>query len=1339
MKNFNDDYYAGFDIGTDSVGYAVADTDYNLCKFKGNAMWGVDLFEESNSAAERRTLRSARRRGLRKRNRIEWLQMLFDEEISKVDNAFYQRLKESCLYLDDKSSNVPYAVFADGNYTDKEFHTDYPTIYHLRKELIKSSQPHDIRLVYLALHHIIKHRGHFLFDNMGSDFESESSFEALFDDLKLYLKEEYEIEFECNDSLRFSEILKDKTLKKTAKSSESYKLFGYSKRNNPYETALIDLICGRKVKFSDMFGDKSFDSEEVNGITFESGYDDNENTYRDLLQEKFELIEKAKAVYDWAILADILNGEKYNGKNYISFAKVKTYEEHSSDLKILKKFVKERCKPLYDEIFRITKDKLDNYTAYCRKYKENGKNGVIIYRPDVDPQDKFCKYLKKKFEKLDKTGYEEMFDKIENGTFMPKIVVKDNGVIPMQVNRSELKAILKNASTYLEFLNKKDENGISVSDKIVKIFEFRIPYYVGPLNNHSLKSWLVRSNEKIYPWNFDSVVDIEQSAENFINNLTSKCTYLPTKDVIPKNSILYSAFTVLNELNNLRLDGKKPDVSLKQAIFNDLFMTHKKVRRKDLLNYLKSEKGITPDITGIDGDFKSSMRSAIEMSQFNLTDSEKEDAIKAITVFGDDKKLLRKRLKRQLGSKLSDEDIMRISKLKYKDWGRLSKEFLTEIYNVDKNTGELQFNIIHALWQTNDNLMELLGSKYGFEQSRQNYLDGIQTGQSLEKMVENLYISPAVKRPVYQSLKIMHEINKIQGHAPKKIFVEMTRKDGVKGDKGRKESRKTKLVDLYKKCGEDSGELWESLEKTPDDEFKRDRLYFYYTQFGKCMYTGEPITLSELYNKNIYEVDHIFPRSKVKDDSLDNRVLVKKQVNAHKDNTYPLDSSIREKMKGSWHFLMDKGLISKKKYERLTRVTPLSDSELSDFIARQIVETSQSTKAVASLFKELYPDTEIVYVKASTVSEFRHEYDFLKCREVNDFHHAKDAYLNIVVGNVYNERCTHNKSIFIEGLKTKAYSLNKMFSFNTPNAWSIDDNKSIKIVRKTMNKNNIRFTRYAFTQNGGDQNNGGFFKRNLLKKGNGQVPVKQNSALSDIEKYGGYNKAYASYFSFIKYEDKNGKEMRRIVAINAYTHLLYEANPEKYLSETFGLKKPVVLIPVVKRDACIEIDGFRMHISGKTGSRITFKPAMQLTVSYDTEKYIRNVVKLNSKPENYNITELDKVSTDENIELFDILTYKMTDTVLKVKFGDMGVKIASHRDAFEKLDIRKQCFVLTEILKIIHCNAVLGNLTYIGEGSSSGRVGLNSVLSEVKGVKSIYLVHQSVTGLFEKKIDLLNM
>ena len=127
------------------------------------------------------------------------------------------------------------------------------------------------------------------------------------------------------------------------------------------------------------------------------------------------------------------------------------------------------------------------------------------------------------------------------------------------------------------------------------------------------------------------------------------------------------------------------------------------------------------------------------------------------------------------------------------------------------------------------------------------------------------------------------------------------------------------------------------------------------------------------------------------------------------------------------------------------------------------------------------------------------------------------------------------------------------------------------------------------------------------------------------------------------------------------------------------------------------------------------------------------------KPENYNITELDKVSADENLKLFDILTSKMTDTVLKVKFGDMGAKIISHRDAFEKLDIRKQCFVLAEILKIIHCNISEGNLRFIGGAKQSGSIKMSSVISGIKGVKSIYLVHQSVTGLFEKKIDLLHM
>ena len=63
---------------------------------------------------------------------------------------------------------------------------------------------------------------------------------------------------------------------------------------------------------------------------------------------------------------------------------------------------------------------------------------------------------------------------------------------------------------------------------------------------------------------------------------------------------------------------------------------------------------------------------------------------------------------------------------------------------------------------------------------------------------------------------------------------------------------------------------------------------------------------------------------------------------------------------------------------------------------------------------------------------------------------AKDAYLNIVVGNVYDTR-------FFRNIQNETYSLNKVFQFDVKGAWSKDD--SIATVRKYMSKNNILTTR----------------------------------------------------------------------------------------------------------------------------------------------------------------------------------------------------------------------------------------------------------------------------------------
>jgi hypothetical protein len=88
--------------------------------------------------------------------------------------------------------------------------------------------------------------------------------------------------------------------------------------------------------------------------------------------------------------------------------------------------------------------------------------------------------------------------------------------------------------------------------------------------------------------------------------------------------------------------------------------------------------------------------------------------------------------------------------------------------------------------------------------------------------------------------------------------------------------------------------------------------------------------------------------------------LVTKKSNEDKGNVYPISQSIREERMSFWKMLLEKGLIGQKKFDRLTRSTPLTDDELSAFINRQLVETRQSTKAIAQLLDKRY-ETEVVY------------------------------------------------------------------------------------------------------------------------------------------------------------------------------------------------------------------------------------------------------------------------------------------------------------------------------------------------------------------------------------------
>lgn len=448
--------------------------------------------------------------------------------------------------------------------------------------------------------------------------------------------------------------------------------------------------------------------------------------------------------------------------------------------------------------------------------------------------------------------------------------------------------------------------------------------------------------------------------------------------------------------------------------------------------------------------------------------------------------------------------------------------------------------------------------------------------------------------------------------------------------------------------------------------------------------------------------------------------------------------------------LLEKELISKEKYNRLSRTTTLSDAEKAAFIGRQLVETRQSTKACAELLSKAYPQTRIVYTKAGNASRFRQYGGFIKVRDMNDYHHAKDAYLNIVVGNVFDTRFTANPLHFLKG-NHPVYSLNTealyghKVSRSGVDAWipAEKDEKgqvteghegTMGTVRKWMRKNNILFTRMPL------EGKGGLFDQNIMKKGKGQVPLKGDSPISDIGKYGGYNKASIAYMMLVQAEEK-GKPVYLLESIPNYVKnkLISDKERQAYCVRTWTAqgnkyRHPQILIPKIRIQSLFEIDGFKAHISGKTDDRFVMRNAQELCMDNALAGALKNVLKFihrKTVQKDAVITEYDGVSDDNTLALYDFFVDKLSSSIYGKKFATQADFLRQSKDKFMNLPLEERCEVLGSILHLFQCNAVLSDFHLLGGSRQAGRIYLNK---KIKAQDHVYLIEQSVTGFFEKRI-----
>ena len=1357
------DYYLGLDLGTTSVGWAVTDTNYNLLRAKRKDLWGIREFDEALTAVDRRTHRISRRRRQREVARIGMVKSYFDEAISAIDHDFMVRLDNSKYHLEDKDEIVRYKynIFNDEDYTDVEYYKEYPTIYHLRQELIHNFNPdkHDARFVFLAILNMFKHRGHFLNAGLSSDTD-ERSMQDIYNDFVSEVSDIMGIRMPGDINVsQIEEILSNRKYSRTKKSEELYSLFAIDKKSkdnaDKIKIVILNAICGRKINLKNIFEESMNETEEKIEFSFrDSDYDEKMDKIAEAIgDDNYRIIELMKEICDKGSLAGIMHGF-----DYLSDARAQLYNKHHADVRILKAVFKEYLSDAdYEYMFNSTE--VGSYSAYVGSFN-NMKAGK--HRRGVSKSNKIEDLYKKIKDFLKKANPDDerviqILNDIDTESFLPKQLTASNGIIPNQVHLKEMKKILSNAEKHMTFLTEKDESGLTVSERIIELYKFQIPYYIGPLTERSQANggngWVVRLQEgKVLPWNMDKMIDEKATSERFISRMIRNCSYINEEKVLPKASLEYEAYKVLNEINNLKIDGERISVELKHDIYNDLFKIGKKVTKSQLIKYLNNRGLITSDtqLTGIDININNHLSSygkfkAIFGDDIDNDDTKHmvEDIIKWCTIYGDAKKLLKSTIEDLYGSRLNADQIKRILGYKFKDWGNLSKEFL-ELEGCDKSDGESK-SLIRAMWDNNLNLMELINSDmFTYKEALQEkQTKSLKTLTDFEaEDLDDYYFSAPVKRMIWQTILIIREITKLLGNTPKKIFIEMTRKpDEIKK---RTTSRKQKFLDLYKKIKDEDNDWNELIEKADDNgTIRSKKMYLYLLQQGRCMYTGNRIELDNLFNDNMYDIDHIYPRHFVKDDNIDNNlVLVEKTYNAHKSDTYPLEESIYLSQKDRWYALRKEGFINEEKFNRLMGRNHLTEEQKAGFIARQLVETSQGTKGVADIIKALIPETTIVYAKASNVSEFRHDNDFPKSRLINEFHHANDAYLNIVVGNVYHTKFTSNPLNFIKtdykkDTEKHHYNLSKMFHWNVERngetAWVAGNDGTIATVKKVMQKNTPLLTRYNFQGHGGIADET-LYSAEDAKKGNGYIPLKNNdSKMTDIKNYGGFTNVKNAYFFLVEHKLKN-KIVRTFESVPIYLKEIIESNSKKleeYCENNLGLIDFSIRVRKIKLHSLVKTNGYFAYITGKSNNTILITNAMNLCLDKEWIKYIKKI-------EKYKETKIldEIISSKSNAELYSNLKDKFYNGIYSKRPNPIGDKLLKKEDKFYSLDLNQQCEVLYNIIQCASIGSKLANLELLNESKSSGLMSINK---NITTLDSIYLINQSVTGVYETAIDLLKV
>ena len=266
----------------------------------------------------------------------------------------------------------------------------------------------------------------------------------------------------------------------------------------------------------------------------------------------------------------------------------------------------------------------------------------------------------------------------------------------------------------------------------------------------------------------------------------------------------------------------------------------------------------------------------------------------------------------------------------------------------------------------------------------------------LDEEARDTLTSPVVLRAVSQSIKVVNAIIRERGCSPTFIKIELAR-ELAKNKKERTQMERDQK-DNQARNERIMQRLREEFKLTSPSGLDLVKMKLYEEQGGISPYSQKAFSIEKLFDPDYAEVDHIIPYSISFDDSYRNKVLVFAKENRDKGNRLPMQY-LSGQSRENFIVWVNNSVRDYKKRQKLLKEAVTEEDE-KYFRERNL----QDTKTASSFFMNYIADNlqfapfrdpgrkkRVTAVNGSVTSYLRGRWGITKVRANGDTHHAVDA------------------------------------------------------------------------------------------------------------------------------------------------------------------------------------------------------------------------------------------------------------------------------------------------------------------------------------------------------------